>query len=165
MTDHARVVIVGGGIVGCALAYWLARRGWTDVVLLERAELTSGSTWHAAGNVTYFGHYAEITTLYVNSIRTYLAAETESGQLVGFHEAGSLRLATTAQEAAAYESLIPLYEEMGVPYDVVAPTQIGALHPLLNLDGVIAAASTPTDGHLDPTVVEKIRSLAEAAGD
>lgn len=149
--SHARVVIVGGGIVGCAVAYWLARRGWSDVVLLERGELTCGSTWHAAGNVTQFGHYSEITRLYVNSIRTYRDAEAASGMAIGFHEAGSLRLATTALELAAYERLEPLYAGLGVPYTVVGPDRIARLHPLLELDGVLGAASTPTDGHLDPS--------------
>ena len=69
MTDHVRVAIVGGGIVGCSVLYSLAAHGWTDTVLLERREITSGSTWHAAGNVTYFGHYPGITRLYVNARR------------------------------------------------------------------------------------------------
>ena len=149
MTEKYQAVVIGGGVVGCAVLYWLARRGWTDTLLIERRQLTSGSTWHAAGNVTQFGHYAEITRLYVDSIRTYLDAEAESGHSVGFHQAGSLRVATDAAEMAAYEALAPGYEAMGVPYAVVTPDEMRDLHPLLNTDGMAGAAHTPTDGHVD----------------
>ena len=95
MREEARVIVGGGGIVGCSVLYGLARRGWVDTLLLERLDPTSVSTWHAAGNVTHFGHYAGLTRLYVDSIRTYLEAEAEGGHCVGFHETGSLRLATS----------------------------------------------------------------------
>jgi len=108
MKTRARVAIVGGGIVGCSLLYWLAKMGWDDCLLLEKNELTSGSTWHAAGNVTFFGHYSSITGLYVNSVKTYLQAEKESGQAVDFHPAGSLRLATNDEELEAYRKLQPI---------------------------------------------------------
>lgn len=149
MTEHVKVAVVGGGIVGCAVLYGLAKRGWTDTLLLERLELTSGSTWHAAGNITHFGHYTEITRLYVDSLDIYLEAEQESGQSVGFHQTGSLRLATTEHELRAYESIIPVYEDMGVPYDLISPEEIAALHPLLETDGLYGAAHTPGDGHVD----------------
>ena len=98
MTERVRVAVIGGGIVGCSVLYWLAKLGWQDLMLLEKRELTSGSTWHAAGNVTYFGHYSSITRLYVNSVKTYLAAQEHSGQSIGFHAAGSVRLATNDAE-------------------------------------------------------------------
>lgn len=161
MTEKVQVVVIGGGIVGCSVLYWLAKLGWTDTLLLERRELTSGSTWHAAGNVTYFGHYTSITKLYVNSVKTYLQAESESGQPVGFHAAGSLRLATTEHELEAYRRLEPLYDEMGVDYAVVGPGQIGELHPLLDVTSLHGAAHTPTDGHVDPTGAT--HALAKAA--
>ena len=69
MKEHAQVVVIGGGIVGCSVLYGLAKSGWTDSLLIEKRELTSGSTWHAAGNVTYFGHYPSITRLYVDSMK------------------------------------------------------------------------------------------------
>ena len=151
MGEDAKVVIIGGGIVGCAVLYGLAKNGWTDTLLLERLELTSGSTWHAAGNVTHFGHYASLTRLYVNSLGAYLEAEAESGQSVGFHRTGSLRLATTRDELEAYRRLEPVYEELGVPYRVVAQDELADLHPLLNVDGLFGAAHTPGDGHVDPS--------------
>ncbi|SEU08598.1 NAD(P)/FAD-dependent oxidoreductase [Paracoccus homiensis] len=151
MVEQVQAIVIGGGIVGCSILYGLAERGMTDTLLLEKNELTSGSTWHAAGNCTHFGHDAEITRLYVNSIRTYLRAQEESGQSVGFHKTGSLRLATTPDELASYERLVPIYKKLGIPYQVVSPQQIPALHPLMNCEGVLGAAHTPDDGHVDPT--------------
>lgn len=151
MQEDAKVVVIGGGIVGCSVLFGLAKRGWTDTLLLEKLELTSGSTWHAAGNVTHFGHDSGLTRLYVNSIRAYLEAEVESGQSVGFHRTGSLRLATSREELAAYRRLEPLYESLGIPYRVVSPQEIAEIHPLLNVDGLYGAAHTPGDGHVDPS--------------
>lgn len=161
MTRRYQVVVVGGGIVGCSVLYWLARLGWTDTLLVERRELTSGSTWHAAGNVTYFGHYPSITGLYVNSIRTYLAAQEESGQPVGFHAAGSLRLATTEEEFDAYKRLEPLYDDLGVEYRVVTNEDMTGIHPLMETAGLYGAAHTPTDGHVDAS--SATHALAGAA--
>jgi len=161
MTDHVRVAVIGGGIVGCSVLFALAQKGWTDALLLERRELTSGSTWHAAGNTTFFGHYASITKLYVDSVAAYLEAEAESGQSVGFHDAGSLRLATTEREMAAYHSLEPMYEEMGVPYRVIGPEAVKEAHPLLEVSGLCGAAHTPTDGHVDSSGATQ--ALARAA--
>lgn len=151
MNTDFKVVVVGGGIVGCSVLYHLARFGWTDCLLIEKRELTSGSTWHAAGNTTFFGHYPAITQLFVNSIRTYQAASAESGQDISFHDAGSLRLASTPRELAFYENLRPLYQDLGVEYDVIGTEQIAKIHPLLNIEGLLGAAHTPTDGHVDPT--------------
>ncbi|MBT6202843.1 MAG: FAD-binding oxidoreductase [Alphaproteobacteria bacterium] len=161
MTEHVRVAVIGGGIVGCSVLFALAERGWTDTLLLERRELTSGSTWHAAGNTTFFGHYVSITRLYVESVAAYLRAEDESGQAISFHAAGSLRLATTPAELDAYRSLEPMYQAMGVPYHVIGPTEIEAVHPLLNTAGLFGAAHTPTDGHVDSSGAT--HALAQAA--
>ncbi len=163
MTEHYRAIVVGGGIVGTSIAYWLSRLGWHDIALLERRELTSGSTWHAAGNTTFFGHYPEITKLFVNSVSTYLDAEAESGQPVSFHAAGSLRLATNKAELASYHRLEPVYEKLGVPYKVVTPGEIADIHPLLVTDGLLGAAHTPTDGHVDPTGATTALAKAAAA--
>ena len=148
-TQSAKVVVIGGGIVGCSVLYALAKRGWTDTVLVEKLELTSGSTWHAAGNITHFGHYAEITRLYVDSLTTYLEAEKESGQSVGFHTTGSLRLATSTEELESYKRLEPLYDQMGISYRVVEADEVARLNPLVNPSGLYGAAHTPDDGHVD----------------
>ena len=165
MTEHVRVAVIGGGIVGCSVLYRLAERGWTDTLLLERRELTSGSTWHAAGNVTYFGHYPGLTRLYVDSIRTYLEAERETGRSVGFHPAGSLRLATTCEELDAYRRLAPMYDDLGVEYRVVDPAMMAELHPLLVTAGLFGAAHTPTDGHVDASgATHALAGAARARG-
>lgn len=161
MSTDFEAIVVGGGIVGCGLLFALAQRGLSDTVLLEKGELTSGSTWHAAGNCTHFGHDAEITRLYVNSIRTYQDAEDESGQSIGFHQTGSLRLASTTHELAAYEALEAYYATLDVPYSVVKPAEISELHPLLNLEGVLGAAHTAGDGHVDPNGATN--AMAQAA--
>lgn len=151
MVESAKVLIIGGGIVGCAVQFALAKRGWTDTVLLEKAELTSGSTWHAAGNTTHFGHDPAITSLYVKSLDTYLDAQAITGQDVGFHQTGSLRLATTRAELDAYKRLEPVYEAMGVPFAVVDVDTVTRLNPLVVPDGLFGAAHTPNDGHVDPS--------------
>ncbi len=161
MTQKVRVAVVGGGIVGCSVLYGLAQRGWTDAVLLERRQLTSGSTWHAAGNTTYFGPYAAMTRLFTSSIKTYLQAEAETGQSVGFHQTGSLRLATSEDELNAYEALKPLYRELDIPYYVVSADEVKAIYPLLSTDGIWGAAHTPTDGHVDASGAT--HALAKAA--
>ena len=161
MTNQVQVVIIGGGIVGCSVMFGLAKLGWTDTLLIEKRELTSGSTWHAAGNTTYFGHYSSITRLFTDSIKNYLEAEAMSGQSVSFHEAGSLRLATTKSELQAYKSLIPMYQELNIPYEVIEPASIQQLHPLLETEGIFGAAHTPTDGHVDASGAT--HALAKAA--
>ena len=93
MKSDVQVAVIGGGIVGAAVLYWLAKKGWTDTVLVERRELTSGSTWHSSGHVAYFGPEADFSQLYASSIQTYVQAEQESGHSISFHQTGSLRIA------------------------------------------------------------------------
>ncbi len=161
MTNHTQVAIIGGGIVGCSVLFGLAKLGWTDILLLEKRELTSGSTWHAAGNTTYFGHYTSITRLFTDSIKNYLEAEAISGQSVSFHDAGSLRLATSKTELQAYKHLLPMYQKLNIPYQVIGPGEIKQLHPLLEIEGLYGAAHTPTDGHVDASGAT--HALAKAA--
>ena len=161
MTTDCKVAVIGGGIVGCAVLYWLTRLGWTDAVLLERRELTSGSTWHAAGNTTYFGPYPAMTRLFAGSIKTYLDAQSESGQPIDFHQTGSLRLAATQTELDQFHRLEALYEDLGIPYGVRTPEEVAHLHPLIDTSAIFGAAHTPTDGHVDPTGATN--ALAKAA--
>ena len=161
MKSDVQVAVIGGGIVGAATLYWLAKMGWTDSVLLERRELTSGSTWHAAGNTTYFGPYPKMTALFAGSIRTYLQAERETGQSVGFHETGSLRLAATERELELFHVYAPRYEALGIPFHIRTPDEVAALHPFIDVSAIHGAAHTPTDGHVDPTGATN--ALAQAA--
>lgn len=163
MATDFHVAVVGGGVVGASVLYWLAKKGWTDSVLIERRELTSGSTWHAAGNTTYFGPYAAMTPLFAGSVRTYLQAEEESGQSVGFHKTGSLRLATTPRELELFKSYKDRYAQLGIPYEIRTREEVATLHPLVDTSAIHGAAHTPTDGHVDPTGAT--HALAKAARD
>ena len=163
--SDVQVAVIGGGIVGASVLYWLAKLGWTDSILLERRELTSGSTWHAAGNTTYFGPYPKMTRLFAGSIRTYLAAEAESGQSVGFHQTGSLRLAATKRELDLFQVYAPRYEQLGIPFHIRTAEEVRDLHPFIDVTGIFGAAHTPTDGHVDPTGATNALALAaKAAG-
>eukprot|EP01098_Paradermamoeba_levis_P015618 TRINITY_DN8028_c0_g1_i1.p1 TRINITY_DN8028_c0_g1~~TRINITY_DN8028_c0_g1_i1.p1 ORF type:complete len:146 (-),score=29.41 TRINITY_DN8028_c0_g1_i1:25-462(-) len=104
---EARVVIIGGGVVGCSILYHLAKSGWKDVVLLERSELTAGSTWHAAGLTTYFNPGINLKKIHKHSLDLYKSLEAETGQAVGLHTPGSLRIATTPESCLLYTSPSP----------------------------------------------------------
>ena len=165
MRTNVQVAVIGGGIVGASVLYWLAKLGWTDSVLLERRELTSGSTWHAAGNTTYFGPYPKMTKLFAGSIRTYLQAEDESGQSVGFHQTGSLRLAASERELRLFHVYAPRYEQLEIPFHIRTPEEVAGLHPLIDISSIHGAAHTPTDGHVNPTgATNALAAAARAMG-
>lgn len=149
--SHARVVIIGGGIMGCGLAYHLAHEGWTDVVLLEKAELTSGSTWHAAGQITHSTSSFALGQCVGYNIDLYSRVlEAETGQSVTWHGCGSLRLAYTDDEVDWLDQTISVGKGLGFPMESIGIERIRELHPFYNLDGVKAALHTPDDGHVDP---------------
>ena len=150
MTTHARVVIVGGGILGCSLAYHLTREGWSDCVLLEKGELTSGSTWHAAGQVTHSTSSYGLGRMAGYAIDLYRRIEAETGQSVTFHDCGSLRIAYSDDELDWLRYTTSIGAALGHPMEIVGPDTIRELHPFYNLDGVKAALWTPEDGHVDP---------------
>ncbi|MGF1527809.1 MAG: FAD-dependent oxidoreductase [Candidatus Competibacterales bacterium] len=150
----ARVVIVGGGIMGCGLAYHLAHEGWRDVVLLEKAELTSGSTWHAAGQITQSTSHFGLAKCVAYNIDLYGGAlEAETGQSVTWHGCGSLRLAYTDHELDWLRHTLSVGRAMGFAMELLDPVGIRQLHPFYQLDGVLAALHTPDDGHVDPSGV------------
>ncbi|MBC6441509.1 MAG: FAD-dependent oxidoreductase [Rhodospirillales bacterium] len=157
----ARVVIVGGGVMGCGLAYHLAHEGWTDVVLLEKAELTSGSTWHAAGQITHSTSSFTLGKCVDYNIRLYSGAlEKETGHSVTWHGCGSFRLAYTVDEMDWLRQTLSVGAALGFPIELVGRERIAELHPFYNLDGVLGALHTPEDGHVDPSGVTQ----AMAAG-
>ncbi len=157
----ARVVIVGGGIMGCGLAYHLAHEGWRDVVLLEKAELTSGSTWHAAGQITHSTSSFGLGKCVDYNIGLYSGAlEAETGQAVTWHGCGSFRLAYTEDEMDWLRHTLSVGRSLGFNIELVGPDRIRQLHPFYNLGGVLGALHTPDDGHVDPTNV----TMALAAG-
>lgn len=163
MKTDVQIAVIGGGIVGAAVLYWLARLGISDTVLLERRDLTSGSTWHAAGNTTYFGPYPKMTPLFAGSIRTYLEAEAETGHAVGFHRTGSLRLAATAREQELFHAYAARYAALDIPYHVRTPDEVAALNPFIDTRGIFGAAHTPTDGHVDPSGATNALAMAARA--
>jgi len=160
---HARVAIVGGGILGCSVLYHLAKRGWRDVVLIERTELTAGSTWHAAGNTPHFSTSLNISRLHKYSTDLYQRLEAETGQSVGFHKTGSLRLASVPDRMDEYRFHRAKARAIGVEFELVGPEEIRRLHPLITTDGILGAAYNPADGHLDPSSVTQ--ALAKGARD
>ena len=150
----ARVVIVGGGIMGCGLAYHLAHEGWTDVLLLEKAELTSGSTWHAAGQITHSTSSFGLGKCVDYNIGLYSGVlERETGQSVTWHGCGSFRVAYTEDEMDWLRHTLSVGRSLGFNIELVGPAEIAALHPFYNLDGILGALHTPDDGHVDPSGV------------
>ena len=145
----ARAVIVGGGIMGCALAYHLARAGW-DTVLLEKGELTSGSTWHAAGQITRATANASLCECVDYNIKLYQRLQEETGQSATWHGCGSLRMAYTEDEEDWLRHIASALAGRGFPAEMVAPSRIRELHPFYGLDGIRCALHTPDDGHVDP---------------
>lgn len=161
LPTHARVVIVGGGVMGVGLAYHLAHEGWTDVVLLEKAELTSGSTWHAAGQITHSTSSFGLGKCVDYNIGLYSGAlEAETGQAVTWHGCGSFRLAYTEDEMDWLRHTLSVGRSLGFNIELVRPERVRELHPFYNLDGVVGALHTPDDGHVDPTNV----TMSMAAG-
>lgn len=163
MKSHARVVVIGGGVAGCSLLYHLTRLGWSDVVLVDKGELTSGSTWHAAGLCTQFNMSLAVTKLLMYSVNLYQSLEAETGQPVGFHRVGSVRLATTRDRLDQYRHARAKARILGLPFELIGPPEIKAFCPILSLDGILGAAYTPTDGYIDPSSVT--RALAKGARD
>lgn len=164
MTDFpstARVVIVGGGVMGCGVAYHLAHEGWSDVVLLEKAELTSGSTWHAAGQITHSTSSFGLGKMVDYNIGLYSGGlEDETGQAVTWHGCGSFRLAYSADEMDWLRHTLSVGRSLGFNIELVGPDRIAELHPFYNLSGVLGGLYTPDDGHVDPSNV----TMALAAG-
>jgi len=146
----ARVVIVGGGIMGASLLYHLAKEGWSDCLLVEKAELTSGSTWHAAGQITHSASHYGLGAMAGYALELYPRLEIETGQSVGFHGCGSLRLAYGEDELDWLRHTVSVGTALRHPMEIVGVDTIRRLHPFYNLDGVRAALHTPCDGHVDP---------------
>ena len=150
MQTLARVVIVGGGIMGTSLLYHLAKEGWTDCLLLEKAELTSGATWHAAGQITHSTSNYALARMTHYGTDLYSKIEAETEQSVTFHQCGSLRVAYTDDEVDWLHYTKSVGEGLGDPMEVIGPDEIRKLQPFYNLDRIKAALWTPNDGHVDP---------------
>ena len=150
MKSHARVVVIGGGIAGCSTLYHLTREGWTDVVLVERDELTSGSTWHAAAQVTQFGGNQTMVALKRHSIDLYRELAADAENPISYHITGGMRLAHTRDQVDTYKHFIGMAAGLGVEMEFIDADEAGRRHPLMNTQGLLGAWWDPLDGDIDP---------------
>lgn len=150
MKSTARVVVIGGGVVGVSTLYHLVKKGWSDVVLLERSELTAGSTWHAAGLLPLFNMSYSVGQIHKYSVDLYKQLETETGQDVGFKVSGNLRLATCRDRMDEYQKYCGTANTIGVPFEIITPSEVAELWPLCKTDGLVGALYHPQDGYIQP---------------
>ena len=161
LPSHAQVVIVGGGIAGCSLAYHLAKLGWRDVVLLERARLTSGTTWHAAGLVGQMRPNRNMTQMSKYGIELYATLEAETGQATGWKQCGSVNVARTPERMVAFRRQVALARGFGVEMHLISPREAGERWPLMRTDDLQGAIWVPHDGKANPADVTQ--ALARGA--
>ena len=151
MKSTTRVVVIGGGVVGCSVLYHLTKLGWSDVMLLERSELTSGSTWHAAGGFHTLNGDTNMAALQGYTIRLYRELEELTGMSCGLHHVGGITLADNRDRFDMLVAERAKHRYMGLETEIVGPEEIAKLAPIVNLDGIIGALYDPLDGHLDPS--------------
>jgi len=163
LRSHARVVVIGGGAVGCSALYHLTRLGWTDVALLERDELTAGSTWHAAGNCPNFSVSWCLLKLQQYSTQLYRRLGEEVGADLSYHRTGSIRLAHSADRVDEFRHVAAQARALGLGFELLSPAQIRARHPFLELEGIRAGLWDPDDGDIDPS--QLTQALARGARD
>ena len=160
LPTQARVVIIGGGVVGCSVAYHLAKMGWTDVVLLERKQLTSGTTWHAAGLIGQLRASQNMTRLARYSAELYLGLEAETGVATGLRQGGSVSVALTGERREELFRQAAMARAFGVPVEELSPGEVLEKYEHINLEGVTGGVWLPTDGQADPANI----ALALAKG-
>ena len=155
------MVVVGGGVGGCSILYWLARLGWADALLVERADLTSGSTFHSAGLVGQLRGSLPLTRMMMRSVELYRTLEQEVGLETGWREVGSLRLASSEERMEELRRQAGWSKTFGLPLELVSAADAQQLFPPMSTDGVLGAAFLPTDGYIDPS--QLTFALAEGA--
>ena len=153
LPKQARAVIIGGGVIGCSIAYHLGKIGWSDVVVLERKKLTSGTTWHAAGLIGQLRDNQDMTKLAKYTAELYAGIEAETGQATGFKQHGSLSLATSEGRMEDLKRRADMAKVFGLRIDVVGPQECKDLYPLINVDDVLGGIFLPSDGTANPTDV------------
>jgi len=163
LPTHARVVIIGGGAVGCSSLYHLARLGWTDALLLERNELTSGSTWHAAGNCPNFSTSWSIMKMQSYSTALYRRLAGETGYAIGYHVTGSVRLAHSRARMDEYRRVVAMAAHQGLDMEVLPPAALGERYPFMELHDLEGGLWDPLDGDIDPA--QLTQALAKGARD
>ena len=161
LPSAAKVVVIGGGVAGCSVAYHLAKYGWNDVVLLERDQLTSGTTWHAAGLIGQIGSSATITKLRNHSLKLYKELEKETGLSTGLKQNGSLTVATDEARLSELKRQVNTAKLFNVDASEVSKEKIKEIYPLINTDDIVGGVHIPYDGQADPIGVTNV--LAKAA--
>ena len=151
MREHARAVIIGGGIAGCSIAYHLAAKGWTDVVLVDKGELTSGTTWHAAGMVTHFHTSPTLMRMRQYSIGLYRGLQSEPGAAEHWHEVGSLRVASSRDQLRFLQRQVGMAKAIGLDVDTISAAEALRIFPLMSGESLFGAMYLPGDGWLDPS--------------
>ena len=150
MKSKTKVVVIGGGVVGVSTLYHLAKKGWSDVVLVERKELTSGSTWHAAGLLPLFNMSYSVGQLHKYAVNFYKTLEEETGQNVGFSVVSNIRLASNKDRMDEYHQYAGVAQTICVEVKFLSPEQVKEIWPLCNTDGLIGAIQHPEDGYIQP---------------
>ncbi len=161
MRSHARVVVIGGGVVGVSTLYHLARKGWSDVVLVERRELTSGSTWHAAGLLPLFNMSYSVGQIHKYSVAFYQELAEETGMSTGFVKCSNIRLARTKDRWDEYMYYAGVARTIGIDVNVLTPEEVKAIWPLCETDGILGAIQHPDDGYIQPA--DLTQALARGA--
>src|SRR5437588_2626565 len=151
LPSHAPAVVIGGGVGGAAILYWLARLGWTETVLVERARVTSGSTFHSAGLVGQLRGSLSLTRMMMNSVDLYRNLKQETGLETGWHEVGSPRLASSEERMEELTRQAGWAKTFGLPLELISAEEAARLFPPMSTDGVRGAAYLPTDGYIDPS--------------
>jgi dimethylglycine dehydrogenase len=163
MEARARAVVIGGGVVGVSTLYHLAKKGWTDSILVERKELTSGSTWHAAGLLPLFNMSYSVGQLHRYSVRFYRELQAETGMNVGFSNVTNIRLARTKDRWDEFQYYAGIAETIGVEVKMLTPDELKAVWPLCETDGILGAIQHPDDGYIQPA--DLTQALAKGARD
>ncbi|MFI4894929.1 MAG: FAD-dependent oxidoreductase [Steroidobacterales bacterium] len=164
MKKVARVVVIGGGVVGVGTLYHLVKKGWSDVVLIERKELTSGSTWHAAGLLPLFNISYSNGQLHKYSVKLYQSLAAETGQDVGFRQVSNIRLACSTDRLDEFRYYAGVAATIGVEVKFLTAQQVKQIWPLCNVDGVLGAIQHPEDGYIQPADLTQAFAKAARAG-
>src|SRR5512142_2444805 len=162
---QARVVIIGGGIAGCSLAYHLSQYGWKDIILVDKGELTSGSTWHAAGIVTMFHTSPSLMRMRKYSMDLYKRLQADGGDQVGWRTVGSLRVASTPDHFKFLQRQVSQGKAIGLDLEIISPEEALRLYPYMSKENLYGAMYLPGDGYLDPSgVTYELAQRAKARG-
>ena len=161
LPKQAQVVIIGGGVIGCSVAYHLTKLGWSDTVLLERKELTCGTTWHAAGLIGQLRPTKNMTMLAQYTCELYTKLEEETGQATGFKQNGSISVAPNKERFVELKRGASMAKCFGLEVEVITPREAVEMHSLLNIDDLEGAVFLPKDGQINP--IDVTQALAKGA--